>query len=128
MDIFSRRKRSLIMSRIRSKWTRPEVSAHNILKGCGVRHKMHPAIGGHPDILTKDTGIAIFLDGCFWHGCPRHYRKPKSNSKFWRKKIETNIARDRAGSMECRKAGYRVRRIWECRLSSASLLAVVGAV
>ena len=95
MDIVSKEKRSEIMSGIRSKWTKPEVFAHNVLKGNRVRHEMHPRIAGNPDILIRDTNTVIFIDGCFWHGCPRHYREPKTNRGYWLPKIEGNIRRDR---------------------------------
>ena len=120
--------RSEIMSRIRSKWTRPEMMAHNILKGNRIRHEMHPNLPGNPDILIKDNSIVIFIDGCFWHGCPTHYREPKTNKQYWIPKIERNIVRDRTQRFRAWRAGYRTRRIRECRLSSARLLVAVEAV
>jgi len=118
-DTVSKEKRSQIMSRIRGKWTKPEMFAHNYLKSAKVRHKMHPKeIPGRPDVLFKDNNIALFIDGCFWHKCPTHYRLPKSNVSFWRKKIRDNVARDRRVTRELKKQGdYRPVRVWECQLT-----------
>ena len=126
MDRVSKEKRSEIMSKIRGKWTKPERKAHNILKGLKVRHKMHPDLCGNPDILLKDKKAVIFINGCFWHGCPRHFRMPKTNVKFWKDKIRRNIERDRKNTELLIKKGYRVIRLWECQLSSASLRDVVA--
>lgn len=109
--------RSEIMSRIKGKWTGPEKKAHNFLKGNHVRHKMHPDLPFHPDVLIKDGGgLLIFIDGCFWHKCPKHYREPKSNVKFWRSKIANNAKRDRKAVRELRRMGYVVRRVLTCKL------------
>ena len=124
-DIFTNKKRSEIMSRIRSKWTGPERKAHGILKGHKIRHKMHPRIFGHPDIGFADGKTVLFIDGCFWHG-HAHCRIPDSD--FWRRKIAGNIIRDGSNRRKLKRMGYKVRRIWECRLSSASLLAAAEAV
>ena len=125
MDRVTKETRRKIMRRIKSKWTRPETLVHNYLKGRKIRHKMHPNVRGNPDILLKDTNVAIFIDGCFWHGCPIHFRMPKSNAKFWRKKIENNVMRDVRNTEALMDMGYKVVRIWEHQLSSASLRGVV---
>lgn len=128
MDIFTKQKRSEIMSSIRGKWTKPERMAHNILKGNKIKHKMHPKIIGNPDILICDSNTVIFIDGCFWHGCPRHFKMPKTNKRFWREKIARNRERDKRVIKEiCRTKKYKCKRIWECQLSSASLLAAAEA-
>jgi len=111
VDVFTKKKRSEIMSKIRGKWTRPEILAHNWLKGNKIKHRMHPKIYGNPDIITGNK--LIFIDGCFWHGCPKHFRIPKSNRKFWAPKIRRNIQRDRKIRKTLRKKGYTVIRIWE---------------
>ena len=126
-DIFTKKKRSEIMSKIKGKWTKPERFAHHALKCAGVRHRMHPKMDVNPDILIPGKRICIFIDGCFWHKCPRHYREPKTNRKYWLPKMDANAARDRRTSRRLRRKGYGVRRIWECRLSSARLLAAAGA-
>lgn len=74
---------------------------------------MHPKIIGNPDLILKDKKLAIFLHGCFWHKCPRHYRIPKSNVVYWLPKIERNVKRDRANSRFLRNEGWRVVKLWE---------------
>lgn len=112
-DVFSREKRSWVMSRIRSKWTKQEILVHNYLKGNQIRHKMHPKMKGSPDIILPDKKIAIFLHGCFWHRCPIHYREPKSKIKFWSTKIERNVLNDKRNIKLLRKQGWKVIIIWE---------------
>jgi DNA mismatch endonuclease, patch repair protein len=68
---------------------------------------------GKPDFIFPKLKLAVFVDGCFWHGCPRHGTKPKSNAGFWRKKISRNQARDRLVNRTLRKLGWQVFRIWE---------------
>ena len=72
---------------------------------------------GSPDFLFPDEQIAVFVDGCFWHGCQRCGHVPKSNSRFWRAKIRRNQERDRFYSSALRRRGYRVLRFWEHHLS-----------
>jgi len=112
-DVFTKKKRSWIMSRIRSKWTKQEVIVHNYLKGKKIKHKMHPKMIGGPDIVIPDKRIAIFLHGCFWHKCPIHYREPKSGKKFWRTKVENNVLRDKKGIRLIKKNGWKPVIIWE---------------
>lgn len=69
-----------------------------------------------PDFVFQKPKVALFVDGCFWHGCPRHGTKPKTNAKFWRNKIATNQARDRRVNSALRKRGWSVVRIWEHEL------------
>lgn len=121
MDIFTKKKRSEIMGRIRSKWTTPELFAHGILKGNKIEHKMHFNITGKPDIFIHEAmkSKAIFIDGCFWHG-HKCCKVPKS--KFWQDKIGANKKRDRRTTKTLRKAGLDVVRIWECRLTREKIL------
>jgi DNA mismatch endonuclease (patch repair protein) len=112
-DIFTKEKRSWIMSRIRSKWTKQEKLVHNKLKGLKIKHKMHPKMVGNPDIILSDKKIAIFLHGCFWHRCPLHYREPKSKRKYWLTKIEKNVLRDKKNMTMLKKGGWKVVVIWE---------------
>jgi len=75
---------------------------------------MHPAdISGKPDFFFPDARLAVFVDGCFWHGCPRCGHFPKTNRSFWRAKIERNRERDVAHSRCLRRQGLRVLRLWE---------------
>jgi DNA mismatch endonuclease (patch repair protein) len=112
-DVFTKEKRSWVMSRIRSKWTKQERLVHNYLKGKKIKHKMHPKMEGSPDIILPSKKIAIFLHGCFWHKCPIHYKEPKTKKKFWIPKIEKNVKRDREVTNQLKKDGYKVIRFWE---------------
>lgn len=68
---------------------------------------------GRPDFVFARARVAVFVDGCFWHGCPRHATWPKTNAAFWREKILTNRRRDRAVNRLLKKSGWRVLRIWQ---------------
>lgn len=87
------------MAGIRSKWTGPETLVHGWLKGRRVRHTMHPNLDGHPDVLIHGVdgrpGVIVFINGCFWHGCPEHFRPPKTRTRFWVDKIDRNRQRQR---------------------------------
>lgn len=109
MDTVSKKNRSYIMSRIRSS------SSIEILppQFKGMRLRRHPKMFGRPDFGSKSRKIAVFIDGCFWHCCPDHYRMPKSNVEFWRSKAERNRLRDLRVNEELSKQGYSVTRIWE---------------
>ena len=78
--------------------------------------RRHLPLPGKPDFTFRKEKVTVFVDGCFWHKCPKCYREPKTNSEFWRNKIETNVKRDRRVTSELRKAGWSVFRIWECQL------------
>ena len=84
-------------------------SAESPLRSRGFRVK--------PDFVFSKPKLAIFVDGCFWHGCPRHATKPKNNRAFWRKKFAANKSRDALVNRSLRLAGWRVLRIWECDLA-----------
>jgi DNA mismatch endonuclease, patch repair protein len=116
VDVFTREKRSEIMSKIRPKWTGPERRLHAALKGNKVRHRMHPRLYGRPDAVLTGCGTAVFVDGCFWHGCPRHHKPPKTNKRFWRKKVDGNIERDGRVNRYMVTYGIPYVRIWECEL------------
>ena len=97
----------------RSKWTSIELLLHNYLKGNKIKHKMHPNIDGSPDILLVNKNIAVFINGCFWHKCPRCYKEPKTNIDYWIPKIDKNNKRDKQNSRILKKQGYLVRVFWE---------------
>ncbi len=79
-----------------------------------LRLRRHPkGIFGTPDFGSKSKRIAVFIDGCFWHCCPRHFSMPKSNVEFWTKKFNRNIARDREVTAALKAQGFHVVRIWE---------------
>jgi DNA mismatch endonuclease (patch repair protein) len=114
-DVFNRVKRSAVMRAIRSKGNRDtEVKLANIFRSSRItgwrRHQMLP---GRPDFIFRSVRLAVFVDGCFWHGCPLHGRKPDSNRGYWLPKLLRNKARDRAVARNLRKIGWNVLRIWE---------------
>ena len=78
--------------------------------------RRHQPLTGKPDFAFPREKVAIFVDGCFWHGCPRCYKEPKKNVEFWRKKVGGNKQRDLKVSRKLRAEGWSVCRIWECRL------------
>ena len=118
VDVFPRETRSRVMSMIRSRWTKQERMLHGFLKGWRIRHTMHPALPGQPDIFVPPRTL-VFVDGCFWHGCPRCYNTPKSNIRYWKRKVESNRARDRKVNAALRRRGWLVIRVWECELKKA---------
>src|SRR5262245_45756326 len=109
----TREQRSRCMSHIRGKDTGPELRLRKALWKARLRFRLHYPLPGRPDIVFVGKKIAIFVDGCFWHGCPDHAVKPKSNKEFWTKKLAGNIARDRANDSRIHQLGWKGIRIWE---------------
>lgn len=111
--------RSQLMSRIRSRNNKKtELALRGILRAHALSGwRRHQRLPGRPDFVFPVERVAIFVDGCFWHGCPRHYRPPTTRRGFWRTKVEQNRARDRRVSRELRKTGWKVLRLWECDLT-----------
>ena len=107
------------MSLIRSKWTRQEKTIHDYLKGNKIKHEMHPKIAGNPDLILTNKNLAIFLHGCFWHGCKKCYKEPKSKKSYWIPKIENNVKRDRRNKILLKKEGYNVAVFWEHNLENS---------
>ena len=119
-DVFTKDKRSQVMSRIRGKGNHStELKLLNLFREHRIKGwRRHQPITGKPDFVFPKERLAIFVDGCFWHACPRCYIKPKQNAKFWEKKIGGNIKRDRKVSRQLRADGWSVCRIRECRLKN----------
>lgn len=115
-DKFSKEKRSEIMSKIRKTNTKPELILKEKLKGAYFRYQ--PKVPGNPDFAIKSKKIAIFVDGCFWHKCPKCFRPPKSNKQYWIPKIEGNVERDEKINEEYKGKGWRVIRIWEHQIKN----------
>lgn len=106
--------RSQQMARIRGKDTDPERRLRLALWNAGLRYRLHaPTPAGRPDIVFPARKVAVFIDGCFWHGCPKHYVRPRSRVEFWAEKLATNVARDRLQTMELETLGWSVVRVWE---------------
>lgn len=80
--------------------------------------RRHRDVFGRPDFVWPQLRAAVFVDGCFWHGCPRCYQAPRGNAEYWSAKIARNRRRDRAVSRALRKAGWKVIRVWECRVEA----------
>jgi DNA mismatch endonuclease (patch repair protein) len=149
-DVFTKAKRSEVMSRIRSRgnkdtelalakllrrskitgWRRHlEIRgrARSPLRAVGQTSKSgahgvtRPTFRVRPDFVFRQARLALFVDGCFWHGCPKHGTRPAGNRSFWKKKFARNQARDRLVNRALRRAGWRVLRIWEHTLRWATI-------
>ncbi|HUS37773.1 MAG TPA: very short patch repair endonuclease [Verrucomicrobiae bacterium] len=119
-DTFTKPERSRIMAAVRSRGNKAtELLLLSLLRAAKLKGwRRHANIPGRPDFIFAKERLAIFVDGCFWHGCAKHCRMPASNKKYWDAKIERNVRRDRATSILLRKKGWRVLRIWEHDLKS----------
>lgn len=121
MDVFSPEKRSQVMSRIRSKDTKPEKIIRSILHKLGFRFRINRKdLPGKPDIVLPKYRIVIFVHGCFWHqheGCPRS-KKPTSNAQYWNPKLKNNVLRDEKNILELEESGWRVFILWECQIKT----------
>jgi len=122
VDIFTKEKRSEIMSRIRGRDTKLEISFRKALWHAGLRGwRVH--YGKYRiDVAFVGRRVAIFLDGCFWHGCPVHYRKPKTGKGYWIPKIRANKKRDKKTTKALETEGWRVVRIWEHDLGNSDVV------
>lgn len=123
-DVFSKAKRSQVMAAIRSSGNRDtELRLVTIFRAHGIKGwRRHLPLPGRPDFAFPKERLAVFVDGCFWHGCRWHCRMPASNRAYWRGKIQRNKARDRATTKYLRQAGWRVLRLWEHSLKSPDLV------
>ena len=98
--------------------TRPEVELRRLLHRAGLRYRKNASIKLSglvvtPDVVIRRRRLAIFVDGCFWHGCPEHFKLPKTNTHYWAAKIERNRERDHRVTRALADAGWHVVRIWE---------------
>jgi len=118
-DIWSKEKRSEVMSLIRSKHTRPELIVRSMLHRMGFRFRLHcRGLPGEPDIVLPKHKSAIFVHGCFWHfhkNC-RDGKIPQSNQEYWRPKLEGNARKDEQALSALRADGWNTLVIWECEL------------
>jgi len=115
------------MARIHSMNTGPELALRRALWRTHLRYRVHPSIPGRPDLAFIGLKIAVFVDGCFWHGCPRHYKVPATNPAFWSEKIARNQRRDREVEITLGKLGWTVLRYWEHEVKD-DLLSVVDQI
>ena len=114
-DTVSKKKRSQIMAAVRSRGNKAtELRLIQIFRRHGIKGwRRHLPTLGRPDFVFRNDRLAVFVDGCFWHGCPKHLRKPKGNRRYWRYKIESNRQRDLFVTRSLRRTGWRVLRVWE---------------
>lgn len=118
-DWLTREQRSRNMAAIRSRGTSPERLLGELLRAEFPRRKVvtHPSsLPGRPDFFLPGLRLALFADGCFWHGCPIHGRVPGDNRAYWEPKLARNRARDRKAVRELRRQDVRVLRVWEHHL------------
>ncbi|OPZ16182.1 MAG: Very short patch repair protein [candidate division BRC1 bacterium ADurb.BinA364] len=128
-DTFSAEQRSEIMRRVRGRDTSAEWRLRRALWARGLRGYRIDSrrLPGRPDAAYSRWKLAIFVDGCFWHGCPDHCRMPNSNRAYWEAKIGRNIARDRRTDAELASMGWRVLRIWEHEVKADPAAAAMKA-
>lgn len=115
-DTFSREERSEIMRRVKSKDTALERRVRSALHQRGLRFRLSYPLPGHPDIVFISGRVAVFIDSCFWHGCPQHVRMPRSNVEYWNRKIARNMERDSRTKAAYKRSGWKLMRFWEHEL------------
>ena len=119
MDIWSKQKRSQVMSRIRSKDTKPEKILRSALHKLGFRFRLYKkGLPGKPDIVLPKFGTVILVHGCFWHhhNACNEGRIPSTNSIYWKDKIMKNVARDSKNRVALEEGGWKVMTVWECEI------------
>jgi DNA mismatch endonuclease (patch repair protein) len=112
--------------------TRPELVLRRILHGMGLRYRVSarplPDLRRTADLVFRPSLVAVFIDGCFWHGCPEHGSQPRSNSDYWAPKLARNIERDMETNSALEAAGWKVIRIWEHEDANRAARRIVRAV
>lgn len=107
----------LQMSKQRRRDTEAELLVRKVLHARGVRYRIdarpEPDLRCKADIMWRSLRLVVFIDGCFWHGCPMHATRPKANGEWWAQKLDTNIRRDRRTDAELTERGWTVMRFWE---------------
>ncbi|MBR6981358.1 MAG: DNA mismatch endonuclease Vsr [Prevotella sp.] len=131
MDVFDKEKRHKVMSAIRAKNTKPEIIVRKYLFSRGFRYRLyHKRLPGHPDLVMRKYRTCIFVNGCFWHGhdnC-KAFKMPKTNTEFWKNKIERNKTRDKEGLVQLSKMGWHTIVVWECQLKPSIRLQTLTAL
>ena len=104
-DVLTKQQRSYCMSQVRGKNTKLEVIVRKLIWHRGFRYRVGYGLEGKPDMVFPSYGIVVFIDGCFWHSCPKHYKCPATNKKFWKDKISKNKKRDYYINIQLKKKG-----------------------
>lgn len=113
-DVLTKKQRSYNMSQIKSKDTKPELCLRKILLLSKIKNfRTNYVLPGKPDLVFAKNKLAIFIDGCFWHKCPKCFVKPATRSKFWEEKIKKNVSRDKEINKTIRGLGWKILRFWE---------------
>ncbi|MFF8903447.1 very short patch repair endonuclease [Streptomyces olivaceoviridis] len=111
------------MQAIRSRDTKPETLIRRLVHARGLRYRVAarplPDLRRTADMVFRPAKVAVFIDGCYWHGCPEHYVPPKTNPGYWSEKVLRNVARDRDTDQRLKNAGWFVLRFWEHEPSDA---------
>ena len=126
-DVFTKEKRSWIMSRVKGRDTKPEIMVRSVVHRMGYRFRVHRRdLPGNPDIILPRHGKVIFVHGCFWHGhkrCPRS-KRPTTNKVFWNEKLDRNVDRDKRFGRKLRSMGWKVLVVWQCETRKPEKLLV----
>lgn len=113
-DVLTKKQRSYNMSMIKGRNTQPELKLRKLLYSKGIRgYRIHSKLMGKPDIVFPQYKVIIFIDGCFWHKCPKCFVKPATRTAFWMKKISGNVKRDKMINRSLIKSYWKVIRVWE---------------
>ena len=129
-DVFTPEQRSGIMARVLCRGNRAtELRLIELMRAHGITGWRRGApLPGKPDFIFRAEKIALFVDGCFWHGCPRHGRTPASRIEYWGPKLARNARHDRAITRALRASGWAVLRIWECALTRSRAQRTMGRI
>src|SRR4051794_39842088 len=112
-DCFVPAMRSAVMRAVKGSNTRLEVGFRALVWASGLRYRLSSSLPGKPDLVFPGARVAVFVDSCFWHACPKHCRFPKSNRRYWSAKLHGNKNRDVLVTVQCRKLGWTPIRLWE---------------
>ncbi|MER7935028.1 MULTISPECIES: very short patch repair endonuclease [unclassified Streptomyces] len=120
------------MQAVRSRDTQPEKLIRRLVHAQGLRYRVAarplPDLRRTADMVFRPAKVAVFIDGCYWHGCPQHYVSPKTNSGYWSEKITRNINRDCETNTRLEEAGWLVLRFWEHEPSGTCAESIISAV
>jgi len=130
VDHFTKEIRSKIMASVRSRGNKTtELKMATILRENRLSGwRRHISVSGTPDFAWPKLKVALFVDGCFWHGCPRCYQEPTSNIAYWRDKVLNNKRRDQRTNSKLRSKGWSVIHVWECKLEMPNVIVRISKI